>query len=69
MTNLDSWKYHPFINLPLKLGFLNFSSFPSFRFGFIVQNKNPESPEILFEKLSKTLPIYNISDFNNLNST
>ena len=40
----------PFINLPLKCGFLNFSSFPSFWTGSIAQNEIPEMPEI-FESL------------------
>ena len=34
-----------FINMPLKWGFLNFLSFPSFRLGSIAQSENPETLE------------------------
>ena len=35
----------PFIYWPLKLGCLNFRSFPSFRIGSLFQNDNPETRE------------------------
>ena len=60
-----------FINFPLKWGFLNFLSFPSFQVGSIAHKRNQETMEI-FEflkalnlasyKLSNTLPKYDIQE-------